>query len=124
MKVLAEINVTDKKYTVNLSLVKFKEDKTTIIYSPALDLSGYGDTASEAQSSFTTTLHEFVKYTHNKSTIQTVLKSMGWKIKESKTAFTCIPPKETDLIKKNSLYTEILNKKEFSVVRENIELAF
>ena len=124
MKIRAEIKVSNKKYNVSLSLVKFQDDKTTVIYSPALDLSGYGNTVSEAQTSFTTTLHEFVKYTHNKKTLQTVLKSLGWKIKEGKTTFSCIPPKETDLIKKNSLYTEIVNNKEFSVVRENIELVF
>ncbi|HON53773.1 MAG TPA: hypothetical protein PLS12_11235, partial [Bacteroidales bacterium] len=68
MKLHAQYKMSNKKYMVTLSLIKFKEDKAAIIYSPALDLSGYGNTFEDAKKSFSTTLQEFIKYTHNKRT--------------------------------------------------------
>jgi len=70
--------------TVNVSvpLLSFKEDDTFIVYSPALDVSGYGDTEEEARKSFELTLEEFINYTINKKTFQSELTRLGWKIKK------------------------------------------
>jgi len=71
--------------TVNVSvpLLSFKEDDDTfIVYSPALDVSGYGDTEEEARKSFELTLEEFINYTINKKTFQSELTRLGWKIKK------------------------------------------
>ena len=70
--------------TVNVSvpLLSFKEDDTFIVYSPALDVSGYGDTEEEARKSFEITLEEFINYTLNKKTFQSELTRLGWKIKK------------------------------------------
>jgi len=70
--------------TVNVSvpLLSFKEDDTFIVYSPALDVSGYGDTEEEARKSFELTLEEFINYTLNKKTFQSELTRLGWKIKK------------------------------------------
>lgn len=63
-----------------LSLLQFKEKEVTIIYSPALDLSGYGNNEKEAQKSFEITIEEFFRYTINKRTFETELKNLGWKL--------------------------------------------
>jgi len=66
------------KYHVGLSLVEFIEDDVTIIYSPALYLSGYGKNETEAKESFYTAMEEFFLYTAIKKTFDKVLKQLGW----------------------------------------------
>lgn len=47
---------------MDLSLIPFNEGDVIIIYSPALDLSGYGYNEKEAKESFEITLEEFLNY--------------------------------------------------------------
>jgi len=65
----------------NLFLILFQEDEHFIVYSPALDLSGYGYSEQEAKDSFNTVLAEFINYTTTKNTFFDELKKHGWKIK-------------------------------------------
>lgn len=96
----------------------------TIIYSPALDLSGYGYDQSEAKNSFTEALHVYFKYTSNKKTLSTVLKDLGWNIKGPKKKPKFYPPKESDLISLNPVYNEIVNSnRSYKVSREDVEFA-
>ncbi|MBK5203581.1 MAG: hypothetical protein JJE45_07680 [Prolixibacteraceae bacterium] len=120
----AGLDFKNGKYNVGLSLVEFKEENVTIIYSPALDLSGYGYSDVEAMSSFAEALHEFFNYTYNKKTLYQVLKDLGWTIKGSKKKPKFNPPKDSDLVTSNSMYNEIVNKKNYKVSRENVEFAF
>ena len=64
-------SVNDKmiEHQFKLSLFSFIDDGVRIIYSPALDLSGYGKTIAEAKVSFELTLEEFVRYTTNKNSL-------------------------------------------------------
>lgn len=109
---------------VGLSLIEFIEDDVTIIYSPALNLSGYGYTPDEAKVSFNTALHEFFRYTSNKETIDAVLKELGWTIKGGKKKPKIQAPLNSDLIAKNPLYNEIINSKNYKVYSEDVEFAF
>ena len=120
----ANLDRGQEKYHVGLSLVEFEEDDVTIIYSPALDLSGYGYNQSEAKQSFTEALKEFFRYTANKGTLDKVLQELGWGVKGSKKKPKFNPPKDSDLVSINPLYNEIVNNKSYKVSRENIEFAF
>ncbi|UZO81915.1 hypothetical protein NBT05_05475 [Aquimarina sp. ERC-38] len=120
----ADLGFDNGKYYVGLSLVEFEEDNVTIIYSPALDLSGYGYSQSEAKQSFSEALQEFFRYTSNKKTLEKVLKDLGWVIKGSKKKSKFNPPKDSDLISLNPLYNEIVNNKSYKVSRENVEFAY
>ncbi|QED37782.1 hypothetical protein FK178_08615 [Antarcticibacterium arcticum] len=120
----ADLGFKNEKYHVGLSLVEFEEDNVTIIYSPALDLSGYGYTQSEAKQSFWEALHEFFRYTNNKKTLDKVLKELGWDIKGSKKKPKFNPPKDSDLVSINPLYNEIVNNKSYKVSREDVEFAY
>ena len=84
LHISADLGFGNGKYHVGLSLVEFKEEDVTIIYSPALDLSGYGHSEVEAKNSFSEALQEFFRYTNNKKTLDKVLKKLGWSIKGSK----------------------------------------
>lgn len=120
----ADLGIGDGKYQVGLSLVEFEEENVTIIYSPALDLSGYGYNHAEARSSFSEALQEFFRYTHNKQTLDKVLKDLGWKIKGSKKKPKFDPPKDSDLVASNPMYNEIVNNKSYKVSREDVEFAY
>jgi len=119
-----EIGLNDGTFQVGLSLIEFKEDDVTIIYSPALNLSGYGYTPDEAKNSFNIALHEFFRYTNNKNTFDKVLKELGWSIKGSKKRPKVKPPLNSDLIANNPLYNEIVNSKNYKVYNEDVEFAF
>lgn len=64
---------------VSLDIVSYKENDIRIVYSPALDLSGYGKTADEAKRSFETTLKEYLLYCVDNATLDADLEKHGWK---------------------------------------------
>jgi hypothetical protein len=123
LQVTANLGFSNHKFQVGLSLIEFNEDNVIIIYSPALDLSGYGNSEEEAKSSFSESLHEFFKYTHNKNTLDKVLLDLGWTIKGTKKNPKFNPPLDSDLVSSNSLYNEIVNNKSYKVSRQNVEFA-
>lgn len=111
-------------FHVGLSLIEFRENDVTIIYSPALNLSGYGYTPDEAKNSFNIALHEFFRYTNNKKTFDEVLRELGWTVKGGKKRLKIEPPLNSDLIANNPLYFEIINSKNYKVYNEDVEFAF
>jgi len=124
LRVTADLGFGNGKYHVGLSLVEFEEDNVTIVYSPALDLSGYGYSQPEAKESFSEALQEFFRYTNNKKTLDKVLKGLGWAIKGSKKKPKFNPPKDSELVSLNPLYNEIVNSKSYKVSREDVEFAY
>lgn len=120
----ADIDFNKGKYSVGLSLVEFEEENVTIVYSPALDISGYGYSQAEAKQSFSEALTEFFRYTINKKTLDNVLKELGWDIMGSKKKQKFNPPKDSDLVSSNPFYNQIVNKKSYKVSRENVEFAY
>jgi len=118
----ARIKAGRELHKVTLSLIEFNEDNTFIIYSPALDLSGYGYTQEEAKESFNEALIEFVKYTSNKKTTDKILTSLGWIKKKYHNVSTFSPPKDSDLIKSNTQYSEIIDNKDY--IKKSVELCF
>jgi hypothetical protein len=123
LQVTANLGFSNHKFRVGLSLIEFNEDNVIIIYSPALDLSGYGNSEEEAKSSFSESLHEFFRYTHNKNTLDKVLLDLGWSIKGTKKNPKFNPPLDSDLVSSNSLYNDIVNTKSYKVSRQNVEFA-
>jgi hypothetical protein len=65
---------------VELPLFLFKDEKSHVVYSPALDLSGYGDTEEEAKKSFQIVVEESIKYAMGKRTLEDTLQKLGWTI--------------------------------------------
>lgn len=123
LRIKADLGFPDQKFHVDLSLVEFEEDNVTIIYSPALDLTGYGYNHPEARQSFTEALHEFFQYTKNKKTLNEVLEELGWAIQGSKKKPKFSPPKDSDLVITNPTYNEIVNNRNYKVSREEVEFA-
>jgi len=65
---------------IQLTLFQFTEEDLIFIYSPYLDLTGYGKTENEAIESFKETLLEFINYTDHKKTLEKELIRLGWKV--------------------------------------------
>jgi len=77
-----EINI--KKGNINLSLVLFTYEQhgDQVIYSPALDLAGFGDTLEEAKSAFDDSMQLYLEFVLTEETFETELHKLGWKKKK------------------------------------------
>lgn len=85
-KFLFEGGHKNKSGTAMFRLILFyfiDEDNVHFIYSPHLDLTGYGHNEEEAKESFKIVYTDFIDYTLNKKTLGSVLQKLGWQIKGS-----------------------------------------
>jgi len=109
------------KIHIGLSLYAWHEESIYYIYSPALDLTGYGKTAKEAKESFSITLKEFVDYTDNKKTIFDELEHLGWLVNRNRKKVHA--PDFEELLNENDTLKSIINKSGVKKIEKNIELA-
>lgn len=96
---------------VRLLLIHFKdENKVHFIYSPHLDLTGYGNTLVEAKASFEIVFDDFIDYTMKKKTIAKVLTKLGWELKGNiKKPKKVIAPSITSIISENEYVSDIFD---------------
>ena len=97
---------------VRLLLFSFRdENKVNFIYSPHLDLTGYGKTIAEAKESFNIVFEDFIDYTFKKKTLSKVMLSLGWQVKGSSAKpKKMLAPSITSIIKDNEYVSEIFDK--------------
>lgn len=97
---------------VKLFIVQFKDENNIhIVYSPHLDLSGYGHNIREAKKSFEIAFEDLIDYTLKKKTLGKVLESLGWKLKGTrKKPKKIIAPSITSVIMDNEYVSEIFDK--------------
>lgn len=107
---------------VSLDLIEFKENNAYIIYSPALDLSGYGYTRREAMNSFSETIRAFLDYAQQNNTLEAELRKLGWNVKQ-KNDNDVHPPDLFFLMQKNQQLKDIINHQEFKKSVKKLELA-
>ncbi|MBI2588586.1 hypothetical protein HYW35_00015 [Candidatus Saccharibacteria bacterium] len=69
---------------VKLSLSIFREGKTYIAFSPALDISTAGKSATEAKKNFDELVQIFFEETEKHGTTEDALLSLGWEKLKSK----------------------------------------
>ena len=111
----------DNIINCRISLITFHEDEAFIVFCPALDLSGYGNTEEEAKRSFEVTLFEYFRYTANKKTIADDLKKHGWTLHKNMNK-GATPPPMSDLLKTNEDFNRIFNTHEFKKTDTTIEI--
>ena len=75
---------TRTQINVNVPVTYFKEDKSFVAYTPALDLSSAGKTLKQAQKNIAEAVEIFMEEICNRGVADEVLLSLGWK-KVSKT---------------------------------------
>jgi hypothetical protein len=94
--------------TVKVSALLFKEDNTHIVFCPALDVSGYGNTAAQAKESFAIAVSEYLNYTTHKGTLWTDLKKLGWIIHKNRKK-PATPPPMSELLESNDEFSRIFD---------------
>ena len=56
-----------------------KEDDVAVVYSPSLEISGYGKTLLEAEEDFRRAVKIFIEETTANHTFEKALQALGWK---------------------------------------------
>lgn len=118
----ANAKYSDGKQDVEFSISIFlwEEESIFYVYSPALDLTGYGLTKKEARESFETVLEEFIKYTHNKKTIFKELENLGWAV--NKRRKRVVSPDFEDLLSDNEHFRHLYKSKDLIRDSSNVNL--
>ena len=119
-----KLQSTSTLIKVKLLLFHFEdENKINFIYSPHLDLTGYGNDTEEAKKSFKIVLEDFVDYTMKKKTLGKVLSELGWTLTgSSKKPKKIIAPSITSVINDNKFVSEIFDKYPVSTYHQEIGL--
>ena len=116
----------DKTSVVRVKLLLFHfqdENKVHFVYSPHLDLTGYGNDENQAKKSFEVVMEDFVDYTVKKKTIAKVLADLGWEVKGSeKHPRKLLAPSITKVINENEYISEIFDKYSVNTFHEEIRL--
>ena len=120
----AEYKGEDHQVRVNLLLIHFVDrDGIDIIYSPHLDLSGYGHGVDAAKKSFEIALEDFVDYTIKKNTIGKVLAQLGWELKgRTKRPKKVIAPSITSIISHNDYVSEIFDTYPVNTYHKEVQI--
>jgi hypothetical protein len=105
-----------KTIEVNIDIVEYEEENIHYVYSPALDLIGYGQSQEAARGSWELVLDEYFKYTLDKNTLIKDLQGRGWHI--IKDIYT--PPDFSWLLNNNYDLIEVYNKYDFQKTSRHI----
>lgn len=112
----------EAKVKAKITLISFKELDDFIIYSPHLEVSGYGKTYEAAMDSFNHSLGIFLDYTTNKKTLHKELIRLGWLLKKGsvKQPKKINAPSMTDLAMHNEQLKDLLNKHDISTFQKEV----
>ena len=103
--------------SVTLDVYVFMDGGSYIAYSPALDLSGYGESEEAAKDSFAIVMDEYIAYGISRKTLIKDLRAHGWKVKSLKQRKMSAPPFDM-LLHNNDVFRDILENKEYRKVAE------
>lgn len=96
---------------VKLLLIHFKDEQgVDFIYSPHLDLTGYGSSLKAAKKSFEIVFEDFIDYTLKKKTLGKVLEKLGWELKGNrKRPKKILAPSLASVIRENDYVSELFD---------------
>ena len=89
------------------------------MYSPALDLTGYGKTLKEAKESLKISLGEYFRYAISNNTLEEDLKMHGWKRRSSEQK-VIVSPSFVAIMRRNENLRNIVN--EFAFQKKTYDL--
>lgn len=96
---------------IRLVLLSYIDDNVHVIYSPALDLYGYGNDELEARASFSTTLEEYIAFTTEENSLSADLSRLGWAVNPQSHRVTM--PAWTSLVNKNQHLNDVMLNRPF-----------
>ncbi len=106
-----KITNTGESLKVTLDVYIFMDGDVYIAYSPALDLSGYGETEEEAKTSFSIVIEEYISYGLTMHTLIKDLRAHGWKVRSIKQRKISAPSFDTLIQNYTSINQNYLLKK-------------
>lgn len=109
------------KVCVGLNLYLWDDEGVFYVYSPSLDITGYGNSQDEAKASFELTLGEFLNYTQNKKTLFEELEHLGWAVNRKKRRVHA--PDINDLLEDNESFRNIYEQAKTITKKVEFELA-
>ena len=122
------INVDFKNATAHVKarivLISFQEGSDYIVYSPHLEVTGYGKNQEEAMESFNHCLGVFLDYTVKKETLHEELISLGWAIQKgsAQRPKKIKAPNWSDLIQNNTELAQLLNTHDISTMQREVAI--
>jgi predicted RNase H-like HicB family nuclease len=84
-----------KKIALGVQVIFLREGESFIAHCPALDLATNGDTFEQAQSNFREASRIFMEHIFQNGTVDEVLESLGWEIKNDEWSPPMIVSQET-----------------------------
>ena len=106
--------------TVSTPVVEFWQGDTLVLFSPTLEVYGYGKNEKEAHTSFEICLAEFFTYTQNKKTFFSELKRLGWTVKKRKKKYEA--PSFSKMLRKNDHLIDIMDSQDAKIHHRQVEL--
>lgn len=99
------IKIIGNTLETGISIFRFEEDGSKIVYSPALNIIGYGKTYDEAVSDFEFCLGEFFHSTLTNGSFEKELSRLGWKCQEEQMT----APTMLELLPTDDIFREMFN---------------
>lgn len=115
------IKIKGDKFKIGVDLFLFKEDEQVIAYSPALEISSYGDTYDDAENAFQEATDIFITYSHKKGTLVADLLELGWTITKKPKAVFRAPDLE-DTIKDNPILQSLISSGQYQRTQTNMAI--
>ena len=115
----AELLVPKGNISAHLDLYSFLDKNIHILYCPALDMSGYGETEEDAQKSFEEVFTTSMAYMVNKNSLHDDLKKHGWNIRGKK-SHDLKSPKFEDMYKTNKDFKDIIDNKPYQKIYKDV----
>jgi hypothetical protein len=119
------IEIKTSRVKVRILLFHFiDEHGVHFIYSPHLDITGYGYTLKDAKKSFEVVFADFLDYTLKKATLGSLLKKLGWKQQKGsvKKPVRSLAPSITTVIANNKHIAEIFDKYPLHTYYQEVDL--
>jgi hypothetical protein len=119
------IEIKTSVVKVRILLFHFTDEQGVhFIYSPHLDLTGYGYTLKDAKKSFEVVFADFLDYTLKKATLGSLLKKLGWKQQKGsvKKPVRSLAPSITTVIANNKHIAEIFDKYPLHTYYQEVDL--
>lgn len=114
MKNADYIKFKDGKIEAGLNLFRYNDNGCRVVYSPALEVMGYGKTDEEADADFDFCLEELFRSTIGNGTFDMEMSRLGWIAKKCKTSETLTSPTLADILPRNEVFRDIFNGLDFT----------
>ena len=115
----AELKVPKGNISAHLDLYSFLDKNIHILYCPALDMSGYGETEEDAQKSFEEVFTTSMAYMVTENSLHDDLKKHGWNIRGKK-SHDLKSPKFEDMYKTNKDFKDIIDNKPYQKIYKDV----